>query len=91
MHRYEVTLHGELAILTYHQNGNQIAFLHTGVPEALEGHGVASKLASTALEEARARGLKVVAACPFVASYVRHHAEYFSLLTPTEQARLSRG
>ena len=68
--------------------GNHIIFLHTGVPEALAGHGIANKLASFALEEARSQKLTVVPLCPFVASYIRHHQEYLSLLDPVEQSRL---
>ena len=86
-HRYEVYLNGQLAVLTYKRDGQQITFLHTGVPPALEGHGVASVLARTALEEARAQKLSVVPQCPFVASYIRRHQEYLSLLSPAERDR----
>jgi predicted GNAT family acetyltransferase len=58
------------------------------VPPALEGHGIGNRLASFALEEARSQHLTVVPACPFVAAYIRHHTEYLSLLTASEQARL---
>jgi predicted GNAT family acetyltransferase len=87
-HRYEARIGRELAMLTYARSGDQIVFLHTGVPESLEGRGVASQLAHTALEDARAANLKVVAQCPYVAAYVRRHPEYFALLTPAEQERL---
>ncbi|GHO86965.1 GNAT family N-acetyltransferase [Dictyobacter formicarum] len=50
--------------------GDQIIFLHTGVPAALEGHGIASKRASFALEEARLQHFTVIPRCPFVASYI---------------------
>lgn len=86
--RYEVKVDEQLAILTYKQQAGRIVFLHTGVPPALEGRGIASQLASFALEEARAQHLTVVPRCPFVASYIRRHREYLSLLTETEQARL---
>ena len=87
-HRYEVKMDEQLAVLTYERRGNHIIFLHTGVPEALAGHGIASKLASFALEEARSQKLTVVPVCPFVADYIRHHQEYLSLLDPVEQSRL---
>lgn len=88
--RYEVELDGQLAVLTYSQRGNQIAFLHTGVPEELEGHGIANKLAYTALEDARTHHQQVVPACPFVAAYIRRHPEYLSLLSDAEKARLQQ-
>jgi hypothetical protein len=78
----------QFAVLTYKQQAGRIVFLHTGVPPALEGRGIASQLASFALEEARAQHLTVVPRCPFVASYIRRHREYLSLLTEAEQARL---
>jgi hypothetical protein len=87
-HRYEVKMDEQFAVLTYMQQAGRIVFLHTGVPPALEGRGIASQLASFALEEARAQHLTVVPRCPFVASYIRRHREYLSLLTEAEQARL---
>ncbi len=88
--RYEVKVDEQRAVLTYERRGDHITYLHTGVPPALEGHGIASKLAHFALEEARAQHLHVVPACPFVAAYIRRHPEYLSLLTASEQARLQQ-
>lgn len=87
-HRYEVELGGELAILTYRLHGDTITFLHTEVPPELEGHGLGGRLAQTALDEARARGLAVIPSCPFVATYIRRHPDYMSLLPQAEQVRL---
>ena len=88
---YEVKLDGQVATLFYEREGNSIIFLHTEVPPALEGHGIGNKLAHTALEDAREHKLTVVPLCPFVASYIRHHTEYLSLLTEAERARILRG
>jgi uncharacterized protein len=88
---YEVKLDGQVATLFYEREGNSIIFLHTEVAPALEGHGIGNKLAHTALEDAREHKLTVVPLCPFVASYIRHHTEYLSLLTEAEQARILRG
>ena len=54
--------------------------MHTEVPEALAGRGVASKLIRGALEMVRAQGLKVVPQCPFVAAYMGKHPEYDDLI-----------
>jgi uncharacterized protein len=67
-----------------------IVFLHTEVPKAIEGHGVAGKLARAALEYARDEGLGVIARCPFVAAYVRRHPEYQALLPKEERERVLR-
>ena len=89
-HRYEVKVDRQLAILTYRLHGDQIVFLHTGVPAVLEEHGIASKVALFALEEARSQHLTVIPRCPFVASYIRRHQEYLSLVPVSEQTRLLR-
>jgi predicted GNAT family acetyltransferase len=45
------------------------------VPVTVQGHGIAGKLSHAALEFARDNGLKVVLRCPFIATYMRRHAE----------------
>jgi uncharacterized protein len=89
--QYEIRSGEDVAVLVYERNGNTIAYLHTGVPESMEGHGIASKLARTALEEAREQHLVVVPYCPFVRSYIQRHPEYMSLLTATDKARFYPG
>ncbi len=75
-HRYELdTPHG-LAIAVYHQQGDRLLFTHTEVPSADEGHGIGSQLVRAALDDTRARGLKIVPACSFVVDFVRRHPEY---------------
>ncbi len=86
--RYEISVDNQLAVLEYEQKENQITYLHTGVPQTLEGHNLANKLVHVALEDARSAKLTVVPVCRFVASYIRRHQEYLSLLTPQEQARI---
>lgn len=87
-HRYEFQSGDQVAVLTYKRSGQHIIFIHTGVPPALEGHGVAGKLAYAALEDARMQKLTVVPQCPFVASYIRRHQEYLPLLSPSDRERL---
>jgi predicted GNAT family acetyltransferase len=85
--RYEARVDGQLAVIIYQQLGDCIVFIHTEVPEALEGHGVAGKMARFALDDARARRLMVIPQCPFVASYIRRHPEYADLVPPGDRAR----
>lgn len=77
--RFEVQIGKETAIMEYMLAGPYIIFTHTEVPEALEGQGIAGKMAFTALEHAKATGLRVQALCPYVASYVANHPEYQSI------------
>ena len=86
--QYEVHLRGQVAVLQYKRMEGRIILIHTEVPPALEGHGIAGMLARTALEAARADGLEVVPRCSYVAAYIRRHREYLPLVNSAEQARL---
>jgi predicted GNAT family acetyltransferase len=86
--RYEIRIGDQVAVLEYEHKGNQITYLHTGVPPALEGHNLANKLVYVALEDARATKHTVIPVCRFVASYIRRHQEYITLLPLEEQARV---
>ena len=79
-HRFEVELDGHLAVADYRLEGTTMVLPHVGVPPELEGRGIGSALAKFALDEARARGLKVVPSCPFVASYIQRHPAYQDLV-----------
>jgi predicted GNAT family acetyltransferase len=78
--RFELAVTGHLAVAEYKLDGKVITFTHTEVPPALGGQGVGSRLIKGALDQARARGLKVVAHCDFVAGYIAKHKEYGDLL-----------
>ena len=87
MHRFELEVDGSLAVAKYVRDGDVITFTHTEVPEALGGRGVGSKLAQGALDLVRARGEKVVARCPFIASWIARHRDYADLLaSPSAKA-----
>jgi predicted GNAT family acetyltransferase len=80
-HRYELEVEGRLALAAYRLREGRITFTHTEVPDALAGRGIGSKLVKAALEDARAQGLKVVPACPFVKHYMDKHPEVQDLLS----------
>jgi uncharacterized protein len=74
--RYEARVEGELAgFLEYIVKRGRIALIHTEVLPAYEGQGVARELARFALDDARRRGLPVIASCPYVKAYVERHPE----------------
>ena len=80
-HRFEAYVDGELAGFSdYRARPGLIAFIHTEVDPAFEGHGVGSELIRSALDEARARGLDVLPFCPFVNAYIKKHREYVDLV-----------
>lgn len=81
-HRFEMRFAEGLAMLRYrYDSDGSLVLVHTEVPPALEGRGVAGHLARAALEFAKGRGLHVVPICPFVAAYIRKHPEYKPLVS----------
>ena len=79
-HRFELEAEGHLAKTYYKIENGVITFIHTEVPPELGGKGVGSRLIKGALDQVRARGLKVIAECPFVKAYIEKHPEYADLL-----------
>lgn len=78
--RFEIRIGNELCVLEYQTRGNRMAFTHTGVPPALEGQGLANRLAQAGLEYAREKSYKVIPACEFMEVYLKRHPEYSDLL-----------
>jgi len=78
--QFEVRLEDEVAVLVYRFYKDYIALMHTEVPPELENKGIASALAKYALEWAEKHSKKVMVYCPFVASYLKQHPEYNSLV-----------
>ena len=79
-HRFEAESQGEMAVAIYASTGEVITFLHTIVPDALRGRGIATQLVLAGLASARERGLRVIPQCPVFAAYMRAHPETHDLL-----------
>ena len=79
--RYELVLDeqvvGEIA---YRLTPDHMALIHTEVLPSLENKGLGARLVAGALDDRRARGLRVVPFCPFVRSYIRRHPDYADLV-----------
>jgi uncharacterized protein len=79
--RYELRLDGRLiGLAAYRRRDGVIAFTHTEVEESCEGHGFGSRLAESALQDVRGKGIEVVPLCPFIAHYIERHPEYEELV-----------
>lgn len=78
--RFELEVDGGIAFADYELKDGVIVFTHTESPQALSGRGVASALIRGALEQVRAKGLKVVSHCSFVTAFFKRHPEYADLL-----------
>ena len=80
--RYELWVGATRAgFIAYRSEPGAIVLVHTEVDPAFEGQGLGSRLVAGALDDLRARDLKLVAQCPFVRAYLRHHREYADLET----------
>ncbi len=75
-HRFEAHLDGRVvAISTYRLVDDRIVFRHTETDDALEGRGIGSVLARSALAWAAQQGLAVVPQCAFVRGFLERHPE----------------
>jgi uncharacterized protein len=80
--RYELHVDGQVAAFAqYRREGDTICFTHTEVDTAYEGQGLGSRLAASALDDVKSRGLKADPRCEFMKSYIqRHEKEYGELV-----------
>ena len=78
--QFQVELGGEIAYLTYRFYKNNIAFMHTFVPNKLSGRGIASALASYAFAYAGEQKKLVMVYCPFVSKFIKKNTKYLSQL-----------
>lgn len=78
--RYEACI-GEQVVgfAEYRRVGSRVVFFHTEVDAAHEGRGIGGRLAAGALDDIRARGLKITVECPFIAAFMKRHPEYDDL------------
>lgn len=84
--RYTATVDGALAALAeFIPTPELVVFTHTETDPVFEGQGVASQLVRWALDDVRARGLRVLPLCPFVKVYVERHADEYGDLVYTSR------
>jgi predicted GNAT family acetyltransferase len=73
--RFELEADGHLAELVYERHGDRLVLVHTGVPEELGGRGLGGQLVSAAIDEAAAKGLTIVARCPYAKHWLQTHPD----------------
>jgi predicted GNAT family acetyltransferase len=78
--RFEYRAGGSVAELVYRMHGERMVLLHTGVPGAMEGHGVGGQLVRAAVGYAASQGLTVVPACPFARDWLDRHPDVAALV-----------
>ncbi|MDH6125607.1 GNAT family N-acetyltransferase [Kitasatospora sp. GP82] len=78
--RFEAWIGVEAAgFAEYLRSGELMVYPHTVVESAFEGQSVGSALARAALDDARKRGLPVLATRPFIKGWMLRHPEYADL------------
>ncbi len=77
--RFEVDLGKEKAVLIYSIKAGLFISMHTEVPEAFEGRGIASAMTKAALDYAKENGFKVRSYCSYTTRYLERHPEYHDL------------
>lgn len=78
--RFQTVVDGWTCVCDYRLAGGVMEFIHTGVPPAVEGRGIAAELVAAALAHARENALKVNPICSYVRVYMRRHPETQELL-----------
>lgn len=63
-----------------HAGETRIIVDHTDVPDSLRGLGVGGALARRVVEDARAKGLRIVPLCPFFKAQAQRHPEWADVI-----------
>ena len=83
LHRYELPVDGDIAVVTYNLSPPNLMITETLVPERLEGRGIASRLAKHVIADAKARDLLILPVCRFFAAYFQKHPDLAEAVHPT--------
>jgi predicted GNAT family acetyltransferase len=79
---YRVRINGHLAEMTFSRTNDKLIIIdHTAVPEDLRGQRVGNLLLEKVIADAREKGFKIFALCPFAAAQFRRHPEYRDVLS----------
>ena len=79
--RYEILLDGQkVGHADYKVDGDVLVFDHTEVDPAQQGKNLAGILMRQALEDVRARGLKMRPVCSYVVKFVERYGEFADLV-----------
>jgi predicted GNAT family acetyltransferase len=79
--RYEISIDGEVVgFCSYRDTGGVFLLPHAEVDPRIGGQGIGTTLARRTLDDLRARQVKVVPLCPFIADFIRKNPQYQDLV-----------
>jgi len=82
--RFEGHVGDELVgVIDFSVRGQLMIITHTGTEPAWRGRGIAARLTTAALHDARAQGRSVNPVCPYTGHFIAQHREYADLLEQT--------
>ncbi len=81
---YDALIDGEvIGTVVYEYSGPRIVFLHTIVDPEFRGRRIGTTLVAAALDDVRARDLKLSNYCAFVSAFIGAHPQYADLIDPS--------
>ena len=80
LNQYEYHIDSYIPHIEYKKRKNEIALIHTSMPEDLRGQGIGTQLIKDTLDDISRQGLKVIPICGAVAHFMKKHPEYNRLL-----------
>ena len=82
-HRFVLEVTGGTAELVYRSvDEHTVNVVHTEVPDAAAGQGIAGTMARAVFAWARQNGMRLVVTCPFVTKWLERHPEEQDLVSP---------
>ncbi|WP_433022774.1 GNAT family N-acetyltransferase [Kribbella sp. CA-294648] len=69
-----------MGFVDYQLSGDVIAFRHAETLPEYRGRGVAGRIATKSLDDARDAGLRVNPSCPYYQDFLKEHTEYADLV-----------
>jgi uncharacterized protein len=90
LNRFEMYVEGSTAFLEYKRSRDWLFLIHTEVPSALEGKGMASAIVQKVLQYAKDNNYKIVPICPFVQSFLKRHPEWNEIVVPNPERFMNK-
>ena len=74
--RFETQVDGVTAFVQYRLSGDKLDIIHTIVPPAIGGRGIAAALVKYAYDYAVENGMKPSATCSYAVTWLHRHPDY---------------